>query len=97
MSDLHGVAKHWQEYTKPIFKVNPIQLSEMYAYMAGAANLGLKQVRLEHYMVSAPGEGVGGEGSEGGDTRPRALSSAPSTDWEFPAYGGSRAGVSRTP
>jgi len=58
--DLSPLAKHWHEYTKPIFDVNPIQLSEMYAYMAGAANLGLEQVRLENMMVSGPM--AGGEG-----------------------------------
>jgi len=62
MSDLHQLATYWWEYTRPVFEVRPIQLSEMFAYMLGAANMGLEQVRLDNFMVSAPNGGEYGEG-----------------------------------
>lgn len=54
MQDMKGLTTLWSEYMRPVFKVIPGDiLTDMWAYIMGAANLGMPHTKLEQYMVSA--------------------------------------------
>lgn len=56
MQDMKELTTLWSNYMRPVFKVIPGDiLTDMWAYIMGAANLGMPHTKLEQYMVSETG------------------------------------------
>lgn len=60
MADIAPLSGLWAQYMRPVFKITPGDiLTDMWAYIMGAANLEMPHVRLDHFMVSDIESGIG--------------------------------------